>query len=533
MLWIALASASPPEDGAAGPAAGAPTPAAPDASFAADATALAWRALVFTPRVIRLEEAVLMDIAASQRLFGGAGALLARFFEEKEPIPSVIWSYGATEWIAIGRLRAAPLQPLQATDPVDGAAGGEGAAAVPAAWPAVPPPEALPLGALSAARPHLATLAGLGCRSWGDLRALPRGGVVRRFGEPLLAALDQAFGLRPIPHDWITLPEQFDEPLELPQNVDTAPALLFGARRLLARLHAWLRARRLGLLGLELVWQIDRRRDLPPEGRLPVRTTVPTLDLAHIERLLAEHLAHVTLPAPVQALRLRTLETAPLPGDSASLLPDPRQDGDSLHALVERLGARLGAHQVQAVEPVADHRPERMLRWLPVSEAPKWIANNDRMTMGIGQKTIKPPKRKAAAPATAPSGRPQPAGAHPQPAEELVAGAPPGRRQAPPEPGGQPAPPGALYPSWLLERPLRLVVQRHRPLYQGPLTLLVGPQRLESGWWDADATGSAAAPAALRDYFIARSPQAGLLWVFRERLPQSAEPGWYLHGLFA
>jgi protein ImuB len=98
---------------------------------------------------------------------------------------------------------------------------------------------------------------------------------------------------------------------------------------------------------------------------------------------------------------------------------------------------------------------------------------------------------------------------------------------------GQPEPPGALYPSWLLERPLRLVVQRHRPLYQGPLTLLVGPQRLESGWWDANAAGSAAAPAALRDYFIARSPQAGLLWVFRERLPQSAEPGWYLHGLFA
>jgi protein ImuB len=270
------------------------------------------------------------------------------------------------------------------------------------------------------------------------------------------------------------------------------------------------------------------------QGRLPVRTAVPTLDLAHIERLLAEHLAHVTLPAPVQALRLRTLETAPLPGDSASLLPDPRQHGDSLHALVERLGARLGAHQVQAVEPVADHRPERMLRWLPVSEAPKWIANNDRMTLGMGQKSVKTGKKKAAPSATAPSGRPQPAGAHPQPAEEPVAGSPPGRRQAPPERAmGQPEPPGALYPSWLLERPLRLVVQRHRPLYQGPLTLLVGPQRLESGWWDANAAGSAAAPAALRDYFIARSPQAGLLWVFRERLPQSAEPGWYLHGLFA
>jgi protein ImuB len=77
-------------------------------------------------------------------------------------------------------------------------------------------------------------------------------------------------------------------------------------------------------------------------------------------------------------------------------------------------------------------------------------------------------------------------------------------------------------------------VQRHRPLYQGPLTLLAGPQRIEAAWWEPDATGAAAAPAALRDYFVARSAQAGLLWIYRERLAQAgAQPGWFLHGLFA
>jgi protein ImuB len=94
--------------------------------------------------------------------------------------------------------------------------------------------------------------------------------------------------------------------------------------------------------------------------------------------------------------------------------------------------------------------------------------------------------------------------------------------------------PDALYPTWLLATPQPLAVQRHRPLYQGPLTLLAGPQRIEAAWWEPDATGTAAAPAALRDYFVARSAQAGLLWIYRERLAQAgAQPGWFLHGLFA
>jgi protein ImuB len=55
------------------------------------------------------------------------------------------------------------------------------------------------------------------------------------------------------------------------------------------------------------------------------------------------------------------------------------------------------------------------------------------------------------------------------------------------------------------------------------LTLLAGPQRLEVGWLEGEA--------ALRDYYVARSVKAGLLWVYRERL--GAQAFWYLHGIFA
>lgn len=45
-------------------------------------------------------------------------------------------------------------------------------------------------------------------------------------------------------------------------------------------------------------------------------------------------------------------------------------------------------------------------------------------------------------------------------------------------------------------------------------------------------------PPAIRDYFIYRSQQAGLLWIYSERLAlNGSEAGprrvWFLHGFFA
>ena len=69
---------------------------------------------------------------------------------------------------------------------------------------------------------------------------------------------------------------------------------------------------------------------------------------------------------------------------------------------------------------------------------------------------------------------------------------------------------------WLLETPRRLA--------EGEFALLAGPERIESGWWDG--------AEARRDYFIARTGEASLAWIYRER---GADPGgsWFLHGFFA
>jgi len=451
-----------------------PRPDTPDAAAALPhdaSTALAWWALQFTPRVAHLEQAVLLEVSASERLFGGREPLRGHLLQAVQSVMPVQTAHASTALLALAYLQA---------DTRNG----------------FPAPDLLPLATLAEARAHLPTLERIGCRCWGDLRALPRGGVVRRFGAALLDALDRAYGLKPEVYPWLELPEVFDMPLELSARVETAPALLFAARRLLSQLQVWLQARQRGILALELGWQMDARRNTATHGSLVVRTAEPTRDMGHLQRLLGEHLERTTLPAPALYLRMRSVETALVPGTSASLLPDALRQGDSLHHLLERLSARLGPGQVLRPVPRADHRPECMQHWEPVAADP----SDARPASGS-----------------------KPAGTA-------------GKRKARDAAVTTPAC-AELYPTWLLATPLRLAVHQDRPIYQGPLTLLAGPQRLEAGWWGTGAPAPTA--VTLRDYFLARSEQAGVLWIYRERLlagqpdvAGAAVGHWYLHGLY-
>lgn len=81
-------------------------------------------------------------------------------------------------------------------------------------------------------------------------------------------------------------------------------------------------------------------------------------------------------------------------------------------------------------------------------------------------------------------------------------------------------------PFWLLARPEAIAERAGRPWRNGPLQLLAGPERIESGWWD----GGERMGDARRDYFVALTADARWAWVFRElRTPG----GWFLHGWFA
>ena len=469
--------------------------------------AAGWWALRWTPRVVLVEEeAVLLELSTTERLWGGRDALQAQVLQAwaeasdrrpdhttapkaggGAPLPGVhaVWGCGPTALVALAWLRMARAGHRPA---------GQGM-------------ENLPLHTLTALRPHVASLERMGCRTWGALRALPRAGVARRWGAGVLRVLDQAFGEAPEAHAWLELPEQFSLTAELPALADSADALLWSASRCLAALQSWLQARQQGALALELSWRHDLRRldgvAIAPTQALPIRTAKATQDTAHLRRLLAENLARTPLAAPVHQITLRLLESAALPHRSASLLPpgdrggrdgngggDPAgAPGEALHQLLERLSARLGGNRVLAPVLQADHRPECMQQWRPAAEVLDHAG-------------------------TAPS--------------------------------GPHAPDAAVWPTWLLPAPRRLAVQGHRPCHHGVLRLLAGPHRFEAGWWSTQDMGvadpqSPCAGLALRDYFVAHNAAAGLVWVFRERGlapqpqaggPAAAAPRWFLHGVF-
>ena len=70
-------------------------------------------------------------------------------------------------------------------------------------------------------------------------------------------------------------------------------------------------------------------------------------------------------------------------------------------------------------------------------------------------------------------------------------------------------------------------------MYQGTLQLLAGPHRVEGGWWHrVEEEGGEATMQVARDYWVALSEHAGVLWVFQMRLADGDE-AWFLHGIFA
>ncbi|MBX3610261.1 MAG: DNA polymerase Y family protein [Hydrogenophaga sp.] len=392
-----------------------------------------------------------MELAASARLFGGREALRARVQHEARDrgVERLAWAPNALAALALLRTGQAD-------------AGAQVLEAV---------LDAMPVSVLGAARPHAQVLGQSGCRTLGALRQLPRGALGRRFDQALLHALDQLYGHAPQAHEWQSVPEAFEVRLELPSRVDDAEALMVGARRLMQQLLDWLFARRSGVLAFTLRWAHDamRSREVGPLDELSVRTAEPTRDGDHLCRLLAEHLAHVQLQAPVGELWLLADEVRPLVERSDSLLPDTVRPGEALPRVLERIAARLGADRVLRPVLVADHRPEAMCRW--------------------------------------------------QPADQPLPRQPDAVSETP-------------QPTFLLAEPLRLAVRAHRPIYLGELRLLLGPQRVEGGWWDRDDAQGLTRRVA-RDYWLASSEHAGLLWVFQTRAADGGEPAWYLHGVFA
>lgn len=330
--------------------------------------------------------------------------------------------------------------------------------------------DALPLHTMENTQPHLQTLHDIGIDTIGQLRRLPRTGITRRFGKELLREMDRAYGEEGEAHAWFEAPIVFDAKLELPSRVENTEALLFATRRLLLQLTGWLNARHAAVAGITLLLHHEstRRRDHRTTP-LALMLGMPSRDIEHLTLLLRERLALLDLIAPVIEISLKADQIVEQAGPNTELFPTPASDNETTGRLIERLQSRLGTDAVRQLSIFADHRPENSIATTPITSR----SDTRRKT-----------KQPDAIPHSA-----------------------------------------CARPTWLLPQPIALITRQHKPFYQSPLTLLVGPERIESGWWD-DAL-------ATRDYFIAQNDRHMLLWIFRLRtVDEEAGSGWFLHGFF-
>ncbi len=392
----------------------------------------AW-AMQCTPNVaLAFPDLVLLEVSGSLKLFGGLVKIEVRL---RQGLAAM--GYGA-------RLAAAPT-PRAAS--WFARAGGQRLIADAALLEREL--SALPLSVLESKDEE--TLSSIGIRSIGELLALPRDGLARRFGQRLLDTLDQALGRLPDPRGFCVLPEKFYAAIELPAEATQAEALLFAAKRLLAQLEGFLAARAAGTR--QVLISLTHRA--APATRIELGMVTACREATHFALLLRERLPQTALPVPVRAIGLEVQAIEPLAHSNQNLFADALREEGNWPRLVERLRSRLGAAAVHGMGLRADHRPERAS--VPAEPGAKQLALDF-------------------------------------------------------EPR----------PFWLLERPQGLEENASVPCRDGPLKLLAGPERIESGWWDgADVA---------RDYFIARAANEALLWVYRERSPAGA---WYLHGIFS
>jgi protein ImuB len=351
---------------------------------------------------------LLLEIRGSFRLFGGVQGLVDQVqldFKAIGRMLRVSISASARSALWLSRIAAQPL------------------IVMPRALPATL--ARLPISVLLWPAEVELRLARFGTLTVGDLLRLPRGGLARRIGPERLAELDEALGRRPSVRERFRGEARFSDRLLLEFEVETTQLLAHFIERRLSRLEQFLVKRQ---LAAEHVILELKHRDAPTT-EVKIGLAAATANVAHIVKLMHEHLSKLTLCAPVRDVVIRVDRLLPAPATSLPLFASittaqsnaNRRDDQA--RLLEHLRARLGENAIGRITSMCDYRPER---------------------------------------------------GHSVPTAAIEAAS------------SEVSPPVTLAkrPFWLLKSPRPLSL---RPGARRPQHLLRGPELIEAGWWDEQA----------------------------------------------
>ena len=403
------------------------------------------------------DDGLVMDTTGSDHLWGGEAAML-------RTIEAGLATLGLSARLAVAPTHGAAWA-LARFGPVR----------------AVCPPEALaaataplPVRALRLDDETVLLLGRLGLKTVGDIAAVPRISLARRFSRAPLPANpllrhDQMTGRLAEPVGAPDDPPRFAVQTQLAEPVqDPTPHL----PALCATLCAGLAAAGFGARRVTVtVFRTDGE-----VRAVTVATARPTRDAAHLLRLFDGKLDAIDPGFGFDLVTLGATVAEVLP-TAQTRLAGGAEDGAALARLIDRLSARLGPRAIRSPAPAGSHLPERAERWQAALTAPG----------------PRPP---------APEDRARPLRLLPRPEEIRVL-------YAVPE-----GPPAQF--AWRS--------RTHR------VVRFAGPERIAPEWWQ-DSPGT-----RLRDYYRIEDHRACRLWLYRDGVlgdGRGTLPRWFVQGIFA
>ncbi len=493
----------------------------------------------YTPLVgLDAPDGLMLDITGCAHLFGGETAmgrdLLARLAAEGLHARAAVADTAGCAW-GVARYGDASLVPAQQMR----------AALAP-----------LPAAALRLAPETVEALAETGLKRIGDLVDLPRAPLAARFGEILVRRIDQALGrldepITPrLPVPSYVAEQRFPDPIGLERDV------LGTIARLAGQLGAAMERRQDGARLLQVaLFRTDNK-----VYRIEVGTGAPLREASRIVRLFADRLAAIGEACDpgfgYDMVRLAALVTERSEPVQAALAPGGDMPPPTrCRAVAPHRSPRRPLRPAPGHPPgAAGHPYPRIRRRRPASGcteddgygAPRSLSPNE---VGLAASAHGGSKS-----ATRHSGRGRAEGAFPHaqaaegPLTRRASGADLSPHAGRGARGGAACYPGIrtaqdslgpTRPVRLFERPEPVEAMAEVP--DGPparfrwrrvlheVVIAEGPERIAMEWW-RDETGQ----ALTRDYFRLESRDGLRAWLYREGLfgRETAQPRWFLHGLF-
>lgn len=318
----------------------------------------------------------------------------------------------------------------------------------------------------------------LGIQRLGDILALPRPALGRRFGSEMLGLIKQISGETPHRATLFQPPAEFHDLLQHPDGIFSKQGLLFPMKVLLQRLCQYLIARQCHCR--EIIWHFEPLLGERQSMRVQLATSQNTWTmLLTLSRLQLERLE---LAGSIEKVVLHCDQLIEAPIGEMDLFGDNSRQHD--YQLIDKLHARLGATALSQPAVEDEHLPEQA----------GLLRQNLRLkavtSKGLSKELLRERSKGVAA-------------ARRKPIDQAVDNAGPER------------------PLWLLLKP-QPVQQRGQQLYwQEPLTLVRGPERVHGNWWQGQQPQ--------RDYYLACGRRGTRYWLYRDRNSQH----WFVQGVFS